>query len=54
MVWGFPVVPVVFVGAAAAVALRQIVSSPLDSGIGIGLVAAGFPVYFLWTRYARR
>jgi APA family basic amino acid/polyamine antiporter len=54
IVWGFPVVPVVFVGAAAAVAVRQIVSSPLDSGIGLGLVAAGFPIYFLWTRYARR
>ncbi len=54
MVWGFPLVPLVFVVAAAAVAVRQIVSSPLDSGIGLGLVAAGLPIYFLWTRYARR
>lgn len=51
--WGFSVVPVTFIVAAVAVAVRQIVSAPLDSLIGLALVAAGLPVYFVWARRPR-
>lgn len=49
-VWAYPVVPVVFIVASAAVVATQIASTPIDSAIGLGLVLLGLPVYWLWSR----
>ncbi|HEU4995340.1 MAG TPA: amino acid permease [Gemmatimonadaceae bacterium] len=49
-VWGFPVLPAIFVGSSAAIVLHQIVTQPAESLTGLALVAAGLPVYWLWTR----
>jgi APA family basic amino acid/polyamine antiporter len=49
-VWGFPVLPAIFVVSSAAIVLHQIAAEPADSLTGLALVAAGLPVYWLWTR----
>lgn len=45
---GYPLLPVVFIFASLAVAVGAIVANPLDSVIGLSLVLAGVPVYFIW------
>jgi APA family basic amino acid/polyamine antiporter len=47
---GFPMLPIVFAAVCAAIVVNQIVSDPRNSVIGLALVAAGLPVYFLWSR----
>ena len=49
--WGYPVVPLVFILASAVIVVMQVIAVPGDSAIGLGLVLLGFPVYVLWTRY---
>lgn len=51
---GYPVVPVVFALSAAAIVANQVLSDLGESAIGLGIVAAGLPVYYLWLRPARR
>lgn len=48
--WGYPVLPLVFAVSAGAIVLNQIASDPWDSVIGLGIVALGLPVYYLWVR----
>jgi len=52
-IWGYPVVPLVFIAASAVIVLMQISAVPRDSLIGLGMVLAGLPVYFLWARPRR-
>ncbi|RPJ85226.1 MAG: amino acid permease, partial [Acidobacteria bacterium] len=44
---GYPLVPALFAVVATAIAIDRLVSDPLDGLIGLGLVAAGLPVYYL-------
>ena len=46
-VWGYPWVPAVFVVASAAIVVNRFVSDPMDSFVGVGIVALGIPVYYL-------
>jgi APA family basic amino acid/polyamine antiporter len=48
--WGYPVVPLLFVAACAAIVINQIVADPKESVFGLLLVAAGWPVYHFWAR----
>ena len=48
--WGFPVAPLAFAAVCLAIVANQIASDPRESLIGLGLVAAGLPVYYVWTR----
>ncbi|HYM24649.1 MAG TPA: hypothetical protein VEU08_15635, partial [Vicinamibacterales bacterium] len=48
--WGFPIAPVLFALVCLAIVVNQIVSDPRESLIGLGLVALGLPVYYVWTR----
>jgi len=50
---GYPVVPVLFAAAAFGIAVNQMVAQPQSSAIGLGLVLAGLPVYWTWTRTRR-
>ncbi len=45
--FGYPVVPVLFVLVAGWLLVTNLMSSPRDSLIGIGLIALGFPVYLI-------
>ena len=49
-VWGFPLVPAVFVIATAFIVGNQIVSEPGESAFGLLLVLVGLPVYYIWLR----
>jgi APA family basic amino acid/polyamine antiporter len=49
-VWGFPVLPGIFVLSSLAIVLHEIVKQPAKSLTGLALVAAGLPVYMIWTR----
>ena len=45
---GYPVVPLLYILAAGAIALDLLVVKPRYAGAGLILVASGIPVYFLW------
>lgn len=50
---GYPLVPALFVGAAAVVLISVLWSSPGRSGIGAVLLATGVPAYLYWRRGSR-
>jgi APA family basic amino acid/polyamine antiporter len=47
---GFPFTPILFAAMCLAIVVNQVVSDPRNSAWGLGLVAAGLPVYYLWRR----
>jgi APA family basic amino acid/polyamine antiporter len=51
--WGYPVTPIVFLGITAWFLGNMLVTRPVPSLVGLGLTAAGIPVYFLWSRRAK-
>lgn len=48
-VWGYPVVPALFLVATAAILVSTVVTSPLSSAAGIGFTIAGLPFYWYWS-----
>jgi len=49
-VWGYPVVPILFVVGSLAFVLNTLVERPTESLAGLGLVALGLPAYWYWSR----
>ena len=49
-VWGYPVVPIVFVVSSAYIVINQIIHDPTESAVGLALVLVGLPIYYLWLR----
>jgi APA family basic amino acid/polyamine antiporter len=49
-VWGYPVIPAVFILFSFAIVVNQILSDPKESMFGLSLVLAGLPIYYLWSR----
>jgi len=49
-VWGYPVLPAIFVVSTAGIVLNQIVAQPLESAGGLLFVLLGLPVYYIWAR----
>jgi len=45
---GYPVTPILFIISALAIVLNTIVTQPVRGLIGLGGVALGVPVYFVW------
>ena len=50
--WGYPVVPLLFLVAYAWFLSQIYFSSPLESRIGIGLIALGVPVFFAYRKFS--
>lgn len=50
--WGYPVAPFVFVVASLLIVLNALWRSPVTSGAGVLVIAAGVPVYLLMRRRA--
>ena len=48
--WGFPILPGLFIVASLAIVVNQVVMDPRESIFGLSLVLLGLPVYFFWTR----
>jgi len=49
-VWGYPLVPIIFIVSSAAIVINQLASDPLEGAIGLLLVGIGWPVYALFLR----
>jgi APA family basic amino acid/polyamine antiporter len=49
-VWGFPLVPAIFVIATAIIVGNQVISEPGESAFGLSLVLVGLPVYYILLR----
>jgi APA family basic amino acid/polyamine antiporter len=45
--WGFPIVPIVFIGASLVIVINQIVRTPVQAMTGLAIVAVGAPIYYL-------
>jgi basic amino acid/polyamine antiporter, APA family len=45
-VWGYPIVPVVFIVCSAFIVINQIIADAANATTGLAFVAAGLPVYF--------
>lgn len=53
-VWGYPWVPGLFVVGSLLLLGNTLVSAPVESLIGLGLVALGLPAYAWWRRQERQ
>ena len=47
----YPAVPLLFIAASLAIVVNQFASEPWDAAAGLGLVAAGAPIYYLRHAY---
>ena len=52
--FGYPVVPALYLVAAAAISLDLLIEKPQYTWPGLIIVLLGVPVYFAWTRVVRR
>ena len=50
--WGYPVTPLLFLTVAVGFLGNMLVTRPVPSLAGLGIIAAGVPVYFLWRKMA--
>jgi APA family basic amino acid/polyamine antiporter len=48
--WGYPVTPLLFIAIALGFVVNTIVSKPGPSLIGVAMIAAGVPVYYVQRR----
>jgi basic amino acid/polyamine antiporter, APA family len=48
--WGYPVVPVLYIALALFIEWALLMHRPVRSLEGLGIVAVGIPIYFLWRR----
>src|SRR5262245_5712335 len=48
--WGYPVVPALYLGAAIYLMINTLLATPGRALAGIGVVALGLPVYFYYAR----
>lgn len=51
-IWGYPAVPVLFAASSFLIVANHLVANPTESALGLSLVLAGLPVYYLWARPA--
>jgi APA family basic amino acid/polyamine antiporter len=48
--WGYPFTPLLYVTLCVVVLLNTLRSQPVESGIGLGILALGLPAYLYWKR----
>jgi APA family basic amino acid/polyamine antiporter len=52
-VWGYPVVPILFIAGSGAFVVNTLLERPVESLAGLGLLALGLPAYWYWTKALR-
>ncbi len=52
-VWGYPLVPIAFIGASLLLLGNTLQTSPVESIAGLAILAAGLPAYAYWRKSAR-
>jgi amino acid transporter len=53
-VWGYPVLPALFLLASLALMVNALITDPRDTGITLVTIAVGLPAYAIWKWLARR
>ena len=48
--WGYPVTPILYVAVCLVVLANTLVSQPVESGMGLAILALGLPAYLYWKR----
>ena len=48
--WGYPLVPVLFIAVSLGVAFYQVAADPARTSVGLLLVVLGLPVYYFWVK----
>jgi APA family basic amino acid/polyamine antiporter len=48
--WGYPFTPLIYVAFCVVVLINTLMSQPVESGIGLAILAAGLPAYLYWKR----
>ena len=48
-VWGYPIVPALFLAATAAILISTVINNPAASALGIAFTLAGLPFYWYWS-----
>ena len=51
---GYPVVPIIFIGASLFLLVNTLITSPKQSGIGLIIILAGLPVYFYFHHWKKK
>jgi basic amino acid/polyamine antiporter, APA family len=46
--WGYPIVPLLFVLIHVWIVWGSVKEKPFESLVGVGIVAIGIPIYFIW------
>ncbi len=49
---GYPVIPALFLLASVGMVANALVTDPINTGLTLGIILAGAPIYFLWRRFA--
>lgn len=49
---GYPFVPALFLIASLGMVVNALVTDPINTGVTLGIIALGAPVYYLWRRLA--
>jgi APA family basic amino acid/polyamine antiporter len=52
-VWGYPAPPILFLLSALLILGNALVTDPGGTGLAFGVILAGVPAYFVWTRVSR-
>jgi len=52
--WGYPVVPALYILAAAAISIDLLIFKPMYTWPGMVIVLLGIPVYFIWSKFGRK
>jgi APA family basic amino acid/polyamine antiporter len=47
---GYPLTPLLFVGAASAIVLNALFTTPRETMLGIAVVLLGAPAYLIWRK----
>jgi APA family basic amino acid/polyamine antiporter len=51
--WGYPVIPGLYLASTAAIAVAMIWGRPLECAVSVGMLLAGLPFYWFFTRGER-
>jgi amino acid transporter len=52
--WGYPVVPILFLLASVGMVVNALVTDPVNTGITLGIIVVGVPVYYVWRALSGR
>jgi basic amino acid/polyamine antiporter, APA family len=53
-VWGYPVVPAVFLAAYAWLMWHIVQAKPFEACVSVGMVLPGIPLYYAWQIWGRQ